>query len=479
MKTAFIGISILGILSLFYSCNTDDYISEESVEQASKHINSVTKAEAMHAAISFWEEENKGSRSSEKKMNIDNISVLKHQGKPSIYVINKAEGGFVMISASKDYNPIVGYSETGNFNASSTNEALQQWIRNMSQDILESEVEDTVKFINQLQWQKLLEDKTAKKTSYKKSAYTPSQAEIACWNRCDELCNQYSSDGWMVAPLTQAEQTFNDAGYSTQYNNLLYSSNFNHSLPNTSVIVWKLENVNDTIGPLLKTAWHQEAPYNNWCEGKLAGCAAIALSQVMYYYKHPQIMEYNGYVFNWDNIEERGTDYNNNAALIRFVGEAINTHYWDSGSWTTTSSFVSGIELLGYSVNESSYRPDIVEHSIAGHRPIIFLGNENDLEILPGDLSYIGTSHYWVCDGFRRQKINCLSYFTEWQPNGNGNFIQGLGSPEQPEVLAGLVNIYYHMNWGNGSHNSLWLLHTGSGHTFNYSRKIFDIRKLY
>lgn len=39
---------------------------------------------------------------------------------------------------------------------------------------------------------------------------------------------------------------------------------------------------------MVKTAWHQNAPYNNLCpKGMLAGCVAIAMAQVMNYHQYP------------------------------------------------------------------------------------------------------------------------------------------------------------------------------------------------
>ena len=42
------------------------------------------------------------------------------------------------------------------------------------------------------------------------------------------------------------------------------------------------------VPPMLKTAWHQRSPYNDLCpKGKLAGCVAIAMAQVMNYHQYP------------------------------------------------------------------------------------------------------------------------------------------------------------------------------------------------
>lgn len=38
------------------------------------------------------------------------------EGNPSIYVLNRPnDGGFVLVSATKDYYPVLGYSDKGNF----------------------------------------------------------------------------------------------------------------------------------------------------------------------------------------------------------------------------------------------------------------------------------------------------------------------------------------------------------------------------
>ena len=46
--------------------------------------------------------------------------------------------------------------------------------------------------------------------------------------------------------------------------------------------------VHAQVEPLIQTAWHQNKPYNAYCpDGMLAGCVAIAMAQVMNYYRYP------------------------------------------------------------------------------------------------------------------------------------------------------------------------------------------------
>lgn len=42
------------------------------------------------------------------------------------------------------------------------------------------------------------------------------------------------------------------------------------------------------VAPLVQTAWHQRPPYSDLCpDGMLAGCVAIAMAQVMNYFRYP------------------------------------------------------------------------------------------------------------------------------------------------------------------------------------------------
>lgn len=55
------------------------------------------------------------------------------------------------------------------------------------------------------------------------------------------------------------------------------------------------------VGPLLKTKWHQEAPFNDFQEnGYYAGCVAVATGQILTYNKFGTA---GGRTFDWDSLE--------------------------------------------------------------------------------------------------------------------------------------------------------------------------------
>ena len=88
-----------------------------------------------------------------------------------------------------------------------------------------------------------------------------------------------------------------------------------------------------------------------------------------------------------------------------------------------------GIRSLGYNVTKASHNFEKVETELFRNRPVIMGGNDDNVP-LPEPLDYIGSSHYWVCDGAHRITTNQMYYFTIWQPNGNGTFTTGWHSME-------------------------------------------------
>jgi hypothetical protein len=199
----------------------------------------------------------------------------------------------------------------------------------------------------------------------------------------------------------------------------------------------------------------------------------------MKYYQYPHSFVLNGYAFNWNTIPEDSQSNSDQDALVKLVASFTNTHYDSFGSWTTPDDMKDGIRSLGYNVTKASHNFEKVETELFRNRPVIMGGNDDNVP-LPEPLDYIGSSHYWVCDGAHRITTNQMYYFTIWQPNGNGTFTTGWHSMDSPGVLGGLVYLYFHMNWGwNGNHDGWFAFesaNSGNG-DFEHSRLDFYITK--
>lgn len=212
----------------------------------------------------------------------------------------------------------------------------------------------------------------------------------------------------------------------------------------------------DHVAPLIKTKWHQEAPFNNDVQkdanGKpyLVGCVAITMTQIMRYYKYPAVGKgTNSYSMNgetltadfaaspyqWDKmlpIYEKGkyTDEEAKAVseLMRQVGISVNMKYEPNFSSSYTSSAQNAlIKYFGYNSNMNRYTRnyyseqewmDMVFNELSQNRPIYYSGNDRNWE----------NGHAFVIDGYNQDGKVHVNW--GWGGYQDGFFDIGILTPE-------------------------------------------------
>ena len=216
------------------------------------------------------------------------------------------------------------------------------------------------------------------------------------------------------------------------------------------------------VKPLLNCLWDQLAPYNLLCpvyDGIRcpAGCVAVAMAEIMYYYKWPvgvvdsippYINMYNSRLveglpattFKWDMMKPSyssdETDENAYAVaeLLRYCGQAVDMCYETDGSGAYSSDVLKALierfkysrqtELV-YKCDFSSYDWDeMIYNELASGRPVCYGGDRT-----------LDGSHAFVCDGYKDGY-----YHINWGVAGyyDGYFKLSLLSMEEP----GLNNQY-------------------------------------
>lgn len=411
------------------------------------------------------------------------IVISDDNGNPAIYVINYKSGGFVLVSATRNYYPILAFSDKGSFQVPREKESNGStlWLNNTKKSITNClTLNDSIKADIQALWNNY--DMPTETSESRSTGSTP-EAIQACWNRLYELEAQHAGEGWTFTTLENGESIFSGAGYSNTYNELCFSAEFNHSPLNCSVLGWRLSTLREEVGPFIATQWGQNAPFDNLMEGEKPGCAAVAVAQVMKYYEHPQSMNLNGYTFSWNNIPINVVENSDQPWLMKLVSIAVNTHHVASYHYTTPFGLIDGLNSLLYNVQRNNFSAnETTEYLYNNKKPIIMLGNSTNLSWIPGqsNLEYIGNSHYWICDGALTLTPNILEYFTEWQPYSNGTFVRGWNTADNPGKLQSVTYVYYHMNWGWRGNNDGWYgfndVNSGNGN-FEHSRENFYISK--
>ena len=185
------------------------------------------------------------------------------------------------------------------------------------------------------------------------------------------------------------------------------------------------ESVRD-VSPLLTCNWNQDSPWNDMCPedqdgpggNVYAGCVAVSMAQVMYYWGYPEIgygnHGYNpggGYGYQYADYANTTYDYNSmednfateaSQLLLYHAGVAVNMGYSPSGSgaWVLNGSNSTYSAMKNYfiydhsiaAVDPSSYSTSqyrsILQSDLDSNQPIIYRGCSND------------GCHAWNIDGY-------------------------------------------------------------------------------
>ena len=124
--------------TLSYENSTINKIDAELNVDKTEHIKDltynqsnsvVTSQDATEVASAFWADINSATRAK-----VDNpeyeLSTIYSGNEPQMYVFNFKNGGFVVVSATKDYYPILAYSEDGTFPVGEEKSGLKVWLPN-------------------------------------------------------------------------------------------------------------------------------------------------------------------------------------------------------------------------------------------------------------------------------------------------------------------------------------------------------------
>ena len=473
MKRVFFNfLVVICTVSFFAACNVnDDLLLDHENQGISQEIPAIIKDEtfvsltdAASVAGAFFNKQSNGAlvKSSVVSSKTDALVVMVEDdinGSPLMYVVNYPEGGFVIVSATRDYYPILAYSEENNFELTSEMGGLLVWMDEVKQDIrASSSADDEFKANMRSMWASY---KTAERSQDAVTNLKSSNPlQEAYDRRFEELNYQYGYSGWTFCNFYSA-----DLPYSAYSQIMQNCENYNCS-PEYVIVGIKSTYSNQTVGPLIQTNWHQDFPYNSLVPNQhSAGCGAVAMAQIMNYHKYPASLSFNGVAINWNNMPADAP------RLIAATGAAANTTYWSIGSWALPGAVESALRSqFMYTVSRQNHNSGNAAAQLLNYqRPVLMVG-------FPAALNPDG--HYWVCDG--AQSISYESfYFAEYpRPLGYQTYYYDSMSGNPWAGNPGNGNsygyLYFHMNWGwEDINKNTWYIHTHNGGFSNYRDDYF------
>ena len=403
-----------------------------SISQASE-VASLFMAQNVQAL----DAETRGVPAFDNSKNIESIKTVYGEDKmPSMYVINYEGGGFVIVSATKNYYPILAYSETNSIDVEKAKQSgFSIWMDETNWAIKESDMQNAETLANMRSMWEAYEILPATISDATSDHYRDGTMFRERLGELYTLCPGYS-----FGPLSSARSFLSQSDYES----LVEKADLYGSPLEFTIVGYKSNN--RKVGPLMNTIWGQEGGYNALCPNEYpAGCVAIAMAQIEKYHEWPRS-------FDWSSMaNDRPTSASQ--SLIAMIGKAVNMDYGKDESGASLGDTKRGFEAMGYTVSKRDHDMWDVESEIFFRgRPVCMAGDRKNF------IGITWKGHVWVCDGAEEYGSSC-SYFVEYLVNRSTNpSYSSCGFPSYmgPATSSGSGRIYFHMNWGWSGTGNGW-----------------------
>lgn len=377
--------------------------------------------------------------------------VLSATGAHLMYLVNYADdNGYVIVGASKNYAPILAYSEEGNLQADDSLFIHDEFINEYKERIEEvlNVESDSLRGLYALQWSGYESEPEIESRTY-------TSAEIERLK--NEARKKYTAQGYdchglgaavyLIQPASRAEGFIQDICHHTasEYDCL-------------DVNLLLFRRYYETYGPELETAWHQDPPYCADAPNSIAGCATIAVGQIMKYHEWPAR-------FDWNNIRTTMSAPLTSAerGFLNTIRNSMNPKYEDDGTTISKDDAMNMLANNGYTVKRITTSGNTLRDNLAAEikaeYPLFLVGAQEGTNI----------GHSWVCDGYRCEKVQYAAYMIE--------------SFEQDYIffssMTDIVSHHFHMNIGaNSKHNKWYYLDNvnPAGKEYNSGRGYYSVR---
>lgn len=451
---------------LAFSCTQDEnlVVQTEKSESGAQMVLQASSGENVSisdvAVISenFWKERRTGVAMRTMANAVKSIQeihpILNEEGTDTTaFVVNYANNaGFIIVGGTRNYYPILAYADEGFFATDEDEQpgGVKMMLAEYEYAMNEQSKTDTVSYLSY--WNSL--EKRSIQNGAQLMAMLPADAPKAgseYFQWVESLIGDWKEQGYNVYNVTNNPGLPADTYEKWRNIAIDRTSGNSNQLALKGFILEKRVTNGEEIGPLMKTEWGQNEPYNQRLskidgEYPKAGCVAVAMAQIMKYHQWPTNFSWSA----MSNKETSSTNWIHVADLLSNIGINVHMQYgvdesdaYDSDARTAFINnyhYSSSIKLVSHNVNN-------VISEIKAKRPVYVSGSrwDSNLEEYKG--------HAWVCDGYQRNS-STTQYTLIVIPSDTGYFWEQEGTYQPPFNTYE----YVHMNWGwNGSSNG-WFM---------------------
>lgn len=359
--------------------------------------------------------------------------ICDESGSPLIYAVNFAnDKGFVILSASKDYYPILAESEEGHFDLSSLNYShpTNMWFQEQIHAINHSEsLPDSIRRAIASKW---MDYNYGRKRIRTRSGDTDKPQVY--YDSLNKWIKDPNIDVYTYEYYIQTDEYKRLADFEKEeiLRGILNNGNSNYGSMESSTLVlrYNQKNLYDS-GIMLKTKWGQSKNFNMYVPNNaVLGCAPVAAGQIMKYHEFPTYI-------NWSDMNYYSAT-ETSAKFLYELGRQMGITYKnpdDTGAYP--HDIGSAIKKYGYSVSMIKHDIFKIEAEVRAGVPVLIIAYNSE-----------GDGHGWVCDGYKRNSTkSTLRVMTlEYRPTTYSDPSEMIEAYRSQTYLDGVSE--YHYNWG-------------------------------
>lgn len=448
------------VLLLTFSCQKSEIINSPIEKENSLYNLKISKKDSLLNSedavkvaklFNFTTPLTKG----DKERTVKNVKAINNSGdSPLMYAINYNDNrGFIIVSATKKYYPIIAIVEKGEFSEECYKTGMS---------VILAETEAAIKHYMTLPKDSLIQVRDSWMRYEKNQEYYATKTGDELLELVENSIAEWDAAGYTYSSLSEGcpdglpqnvYNNFCDAAEAIAHPDYSY-------MDNSFILVERTDYTSGSVNGLLSTSWEQGNGYNAAIpllngQRPPAGCVAVAMGQIMRYHRHPNYFIWNDMPDNYATTTTANLLYN--------IGLSVNMQYLPNISYTNNVYAQDAlINVYNYALGGLiPHNLDRVYASLDSLRPVYMSGV---------DPMYSG--HAWVCDS--RVIMGYTKYYTL-------KIISVVTPPLQYEN-AGSYGPYssvplnfLHMNWGRDIYNGLFGATNTNVSIYNFSQGREDI----
>ena len=401
---------------------------------ANPETSTAVSAEKAQSVASLFIASQAQSFTKNSEISVKSIDEIKSDdGHTLMYIINYAPEGFVIVSATKDYYPILAFSDKGSYSVEKSEIANRMWLDKTKIAVLQSaNLADSIKLGMRVLWSNYSEGVSITKSTAITKA--PGWDELSPMEQTFQLriaeLQAELGDGFHFHRLSDI---FELGEFPDDYGAYLHYCQMAREVESPleyTIVGISGGTTTNTVGPFLTTQWRRDNGFSNLCDNsEEAECVTIALAQIMKFHKFPS-------TYNWsamhNTIATEATQI-----LIRDIKRQVGDKPDAGKAKNVMQNF--GYTATKYGYNETSTINELFDYK----RPIFMSGYPSNSRI----------GHAWVCDG-AKETYSVSGYFIEFYVRGEYTSLEYAPSKEELVNASSPIHKYFHQNWGWGINNT-------------------------